>query len=36
MILEEQRVLHFDQKAARRKLSSGVKQEEGLLYTGWS
>ena len=33
MVLEEPRVLHFDLKAARRRLSSAGNQEEGLSYT---
>jgi hypothetical protein len=35
MVLEKElRVLHFDLKAARRRLSLACSQEEGLICTG--
>jgi hypothetical protein len=35
-VLEELRLLHLDQKAARRRLSSTDSQEKGLFNTEWS
>jgi hypothetical protein len=36
MVLEEPRILHFNLKAARRRLPSIASQEERRVHIGWS